>query len=550
METDAPMEMHQDGGQMAFVENTGNVMILCCMCGVQIQSNPANMCLNCLKQQVDITEGIQKEVIIHYCKQCGRYLRPPWLFCELESKELLSLCLKKIRGLNKTKIVDARFVWTEPHSKRLKVSLTVQKEAVMNMLLQQTFVVEFVVHYLQCDACKKTFTPHLWVAACQLRQKVAHKKTFMLLEQLILKHNAQDQCVNIKEMSDGIDFYFANKAHCMRMVDFIGSMAPIKVKTAKELIGHDTHTNAYNYKFTFSVEIAPVCGHDLVLVPPKVQQELGGHGPVLLCLRVTTNFFFLDPARMHLCEIGGSNYFKNEFSSIATQKNLTEFVVLDVSEYNKTPLPGSKFVVAEMEVARANDFSTTFTVYSHLGAILNPGDSAWGYDMNSMVQNEMDRMMMENSNLPEVILIKKKFTKRKSKRLWKLKKLDKEAAKANNVWDRKKGGKKRQGDKEENDEDGFLEDIEEDPELRAQIPIYKDENAIAERVKKMKEGTLEAEDENAAPEIDLVGLMEDLEIKDTAVEENEETVGEFFSKLNLDGSEDPATDGNTQGQAQ
>jgi nonsense-mediated mRNA decay protein 3 len=48
--------------------------------------------------------------------------------CELESKELLALCLKKIKGLNKVKLVDAGFIWTEPHSRRLKIKLTIQKE--------------------------------------------------------------------------------------------------------------------------------------------------------------------------------------------------------------------------------------------------------------------------------------------------------------------------------------------------------------------------------------------------------------------------------------
>lgn len=56
-------------------------------------------------QQVDITEGIQKQVTVLWCKDCGRYLQPPkhWLRAELESKELLTFCIKKIRGLNKVR---------------------------------------------------------------------------------------------------------------------------------------------------------------------------------------------------------------------------------------------------------------------------------------------------------------------------------------------------------------------------------------------------------------------------------------------------------------
>ena len=54
-------------------------------------------------------------------------MRPPWVACDRDSKELLSLLLKKIKGLNKAKIINAGFVWTEPHSKRLKVKLTIEK---------------------------------------------------------------------------------------------------------------------------------------------------------------------------------------------------------------------------------------------------------------------------------------------------------------------------------------------------------------------------------------------------------------------------------------
>ncbi len=61
---------------------------------------------------------------------------------ELESKELLTFCVKKVKGLAKVKLVDAAFVWTEPHSRRLKVKLTVQAEVLNGAILQQTFVVE------------------------------------------------------------------------------------------------------------------------------------------------------------------------------------------------------------------------------------------------------------------------------------------------------------------------------------------------------------------------------------------------------------------------
>ena len=69
-------------------------------------------------------------IIIHLLCIHSRYLQPPstWISCVLESRELLSLCLKRLKGLSKVHLVDAGFIWTEPHSKRLKVKLTIQKE--------------------------------------------------------------------------------------------------------------------------------------------------------------------------------------------------------------------------------------------------------------------------------------------------------------------------------------------------------------------------------------------------------------------------------------
>lgn len=95
---------------------------------------------------------------------CRRYNRPPWVYLERESRDLLALCLKKIKGLNSVKLLDARFLWTEPHSRRIKLKLTIQKEVINNASLQHTFEVEFFEHYMQCDDCKKEFTPHTWGA--------------------------------------------------------------------------------------------------------------------------------------------------------------------------------------------------------------------------------------------------------------------------------------------------------------------------------------------------------------------------------------------------
>ena len=37
------------------------------------------------------------------------------------------------------------------------------------------------------------------------------------------------------------------------------SVVPARFRHDKQLVSHDTHTCQYNYKYTFSVEIAPIC---------------------------------------------------------------------------------------------------------------------------------------------------------------------------------------------------------------------------------------------------------------------------------------------------
>ena len=67
--------------------------ILCCQCGTPIDPNPANLCVACLRTQVDITEGIPKQVSSlhqHYT------LHPSGAVAAVSTKTLLiqSICLK------------------------------------------------------------------------------------------------------------------------------------------------------------------------------------------------------------------------------------------------------------------------------------------------------------------------------------------------------------------------------------------------------------------------------------------------------------------------
>ena len=47
------------------------------------------------------------QVTIQFCRFCERYLQPPqqWVQAALESRELMALCLKKLKGLARVKLI-------------------------------------------------------------------------------------------------------------------------------------------------------------------------------------------------------------------------------------------------------------------------------------------------------------------------------------------------------------------------------------------------------------------------------------------------------------
>ncbi|DAZ94201.1 TPA: hypothetical protein N0F65_000428 [Lagenidium giganteum] len=496
--------------------------ILCCMCAAPIKANAANMCVSCLKNQVDITEGIPKESIIHQCRGCMKWNRPGWIVADLESRELLALCLKKINNLTRVKLVDAGWVWTEPHSRRLKVKLTVQKEVFSRMILQQSFIVTFIVRNQQCDDCQKSFANQSWKAVVQVRQKVDHKRTFFYLEQLILKHRAHEKTTSIESQPDGVDFFFSERNHALRFVDFLQESVPIKLKTAKKLISADNHSNTHNYKFTYMVDIAPVCKDDLVVLPLKLARSLGNISSLCLVESVSSSIHIIDPFTSQTAEIDNDKFWRYPFKGIRSIKAVTDFTVLDSNPMG-IPSGGGRPIrvnrktrLAEMEVVRNSDFGvndTRFVTVSHLGSLLNPGDTGLGYDLTTAVfnDNDLEPLAQAGITLPDIVLVKKQFPRRMQKRArnWKLKKM--EGVEVSSSM------RKADLTKEEMDYEQFLDDLEEDRELRSQINLYKNEEQIKRMAANGNEDAMETEgdDKENGPSIPLHELLDELRVDES-----------------------------------
>ena len=305
--------------------------IVCCICGVAMDANSEGICEACAKKNIDITTGITKTASLIYCRTCDRFKRPPWIKVERESQDMMNLCLSKIKGLNKVQLIDSSFVWTEPHSKEIKIKLTIQKE-LNKSLISTSLIVTLKEDWTQCEDCKKTFTPHIWRAVVQLRQKVNHKRTFLFLEQVILKHKAQSKALNIKEHPEGVDFYFSNRAQANSFCSFIHEFLPCQSKTSRQLISVDEKSNEAEYKETFRLEIAPICQDDLVILNEDNYKKLGSIGPVLLCYKQIKSLKFIDPITFETLDLDNNTYWRYELKSYIDRKCLTEFLILSVEE--------------------------------------------------------------------------------------------------------------------------------------------------------------------------------------------------------------------------
>ncbi|XP_073099926.1 uncharacterized protein [Elaeis guineensis] len=501
-------------GMFVPVQTVG--MVLCCICGVAMAPNPANMCVRCLRSRVNITEGLPRHGAVVHCPECRSYLHPPrtWIRADLESKELLAFYLRRLKPLTRhVRLVHAEFVWTEPHSKRLRLKLRIQHEALHGAILEQSHLVELTVHDQLCPACSRAqANPDQWSAVVQLRQHVAHRRTFFFLEQLILRHGAAACALRISEADRGLDFFFGSRSHAVKFVEFISGVVPVRSCSDKQLVSHDSKSNIYNYKHTFSVEICPICREDFICLPPKVAQALGNLGPLVICTKISNSVALLDPFTLRSAFLDASQYWRAPFKALLSSRQLVEYIVLDIEvESSEVTVGGSRYSLAYAQVARLSDFGKNdniFTVRTHLGHLLNPVDYALGYDLYGANSGDLE------IDLPDAVLIKKSYEEKHRNRSgkarpWKLKSLNMDV---DNTFKGRADEEKRNTEYEE-----FLRDLEENPELRFNISLYRNKDYQPSETSEMA-STAGGDD---VPSVPLDELLADLELSD-GEEENDD----------------------------
>ena len=300
--------------------------IVCCLCSAVIDANPRGTCEACLKKSLNIKTCIPTEFELQYCKGCQRFLRPPYVKIERDSADMMKLCLSRIKSYDKkVKIIDSNFIYTEPHSKVIKIKISIQKEVEKN-ILSQNLIIEFKEKWNLCRDCQKLQTPHTWSSCVQIRQRVPHKKTMLYLEQIILKNKMQKSSLYFEEANDGFDFFFSTRRAGEIFSNWIATVVPSKITYHKKYVSLSTST------FTYLVDVANVAKYDLFILDKDSYKKLGGIGPLLICTRLSSRTIFIDPRTFNHLYLDGNTFFKYKFNPFCNSNQLTEFLVLDVYE--------------------------------------------------------------------------------------------------------------------------------------------------------------------------------------------------------------------------
>lgn len=436
--------------------------ILCCLCGQSIIPNAAAMCNPCLQQQPDFklfASEIQLEII--QCPKCEKWCLDNalnnWQSYQMESNELLTACMKKIPGMHSNhdvKVLGTAWIWTEPHSRRLKFYVDIERLILQEKVpIQQRVICSYVVKMSQCLSCIHGASEHTWGAMIQFRCALEYEQkgssikshpSLAYVESLLVKTKMLETVSNLEVLKDGLNFYFHSKAQAERMHEFLSSQLPCRSKSSKKLVSQDLQSNTTRFEYTIFMEMIPLCKNDLVLVPRGIT---GGQHMLTIVKKLSSNLHLLEPASLQHFSVSPTKYFQHPAVLLAScLRHLVPFVILDItplpmselktsSVYNvkKTKGKGSDTlsmdsinskdaggILAETIIARESDLGEndqTYSIITHLGHILQAGDIAMGYDIAHMTfSNKQDDLIDQMKiSLPDVVLVAKAFPEKEKR---------------------------------------------------------------------------------------------------------------------------------------
>lgn len=385
---------------------------ICYICAVPIdhldisilkQNNFA--CELCCKAELSTTPTLQlpKELTISQCPTCQRYQKPPYVFAEWESKEMLYVLLNRIKiFVGKNKIESADFIYSEPHSKKLKLRLTIQDSVSGATGIN---VVDFKIGSLQCSQCQRAYTPHQYHAVVQVRLKTRDKSAITSIFNDLMTQKTVEKAIGAMEQNYGFDLYFRSRSDAMAVVHTVEATHVVKTDQSKTLKSHNSQNNTYDYIFTFGCTILNVKKYDVTLI--YEDNKIIGVG---LIDKIGINIHMLSLPRFEKIKLSGHSAANYNILEICNKMDATKFMVIDVEEEGHLKLMNVKYNEATLEydVHDAQILCARSPLCEHLIA----GDIVAGYRL--LADNGVNRInecllaqnFKEIAGLPDVLIYK------------------------------------------------------------------------------------------------------------------------------------------------
>jgi nonsense-mediated mRNA decay protein 3 len=227
----------------------------------------------------------------------------------------------------------------------------------------------------------------------------------------------------------------------------------------------------------------------MLYLPAKLARQLGNISRLVIVKNISNLIHLIDPLSGQTASMSPEVFWRDPMRPIITaaRSRLTRYIVLgkeavvieqNVSRRFATRKHRSR--LATVTLARESDLGINDTQYderSHLGYLMKAGDFCLGYDLTEtqLVEDDAEEMRSDGK-LPDVIIVRKLYgavasgeVNATKKRMWRLQRLNVEAAESSKT----ARGAKKGAEAEDMDEEDFLAEVEADKEMRMNMNLYK-----------------------------------------------------------------------------
>lgn len=354
--------------------------ILCPACGTPTtaRSDGTVLCRACVAASGDDWRlPLQRHIerypkILSFCRcpLCERVLtsevskQERWEGLDWESEQLLAFLLRRVKsallgkravsaieglsralGDGKLSLDDARFVWTEPHSRRVKLEVVVG-HAGEGGASKHKCELEFYEERRRCKTClgesstrgrKMGSGGGDFNSKVQVRVKGAGgKRTLRSLEDALKQLGGAATAA--RRHAAGFDVEFASRQHAAKFLSDLrrSGRAPLRVEQpTKKLVTHDEHTNAADWQRTTLVWVPPIDKHDIVV---------SGSSTFALVVGVRNTIRVVDLVTRNERDVTAEQYFKDPSEAVMSTTDLVDFEVLDDAFVSRDGAPPRRYV--------------------------------------------------------------------------------------------------------------------------------------------------------------------------------------------------------------